>query len=64
MEKVGSKYTEKDAELLRRLYWEEGLSLEDIGWHYNVTAERVRQLMIRFGIPRRSMTERAKGWKK
>jgi len=41
-----------NAEQLRKLYYDEGLTLQEIGNSFGVTREYIRQLMERFGIPR------------
>jgi hypothetical protein len=45
------------AEELRRLYWEEQLGLEEIGERLSVPALTVRHWMVRYDIPRRSLSE-------
>lgn len=42
------------AETLRRMYWDERRSLDDIGAVFEVDASTVRRLMIQKGIPRRA----------
>jgi len=44
---------ERTKEALERAYWQEGLTMEQIGRILGVTKERVRQIMEKLGIPRR-----------
>jgi len=47
-------------EELRRLYWDEQLTMREIGERYGVSRQRIHQKMEAFGIPRRSAVEAAK----
>jgi hypothetical protein len=42
-----------DSDELRRLYWDEGLSLTEVGDELGISADATRELMQEHGIPRR-----------
>lgn len=47
------------AEELRRLYWDERLTMREIGERFGVSRQRIHQKMEALGIPRRSAREAA-----
>jgi GTP cyclohydrolase I len=50
----------KDADTLERMYWEEKMTMSEIGDEFGVTGETIRRWMEKFEIPRRSQTDYAK----
>ena len=50
---VGSKRVELDEKILQRLYWEEGLTLAEVGARLGVSGTCVMRKMRGYGIPRR-----------
>ena len=48
----GNKRLDWNKEILTRLYWEDGKTLEDIGTIYGVTHQRIAEVMDKFEIPR------------
>jgi hypothetical protein len=57
MRKLETRYGEPVEQLLKRLYWEEGLSLLAISKKLRIPASTIAGWMIRFGINQRAMAE-------
>lgn len=48
----------RDPELLRRLYWDDGLTLPQMAARFGVTHKSVLNVMVRLGVPTRGKGER------
>lgn len=61
MSRKGKKNIKWNKEELIRLYWDEGLTVEQVAKHYGTVMEACRTAMEKLGIPRRGRADKTKG---
>lgn len=58
---IGTKNYQWDLTELKKMYWDDGLSTSQIAEKLGITGTAVRSAFIRFGIPKRSISESLSG---